>query len=215
MNNKILELESSARQEFSDASDYIWKSLHFVEHETKLEKNKLIEYFQNDEESAKLRWQLESKKLNNVFPYHISVGNLFSIMSLFESYLFMLSKEIEKETGTRVSLASRRGISGILGYFKSVGVDILTLDLYDQITAAIKIRNCLSHANGILSRSENDELEIKRIQKSGVYLLKKYRDKRKSKGEKFDEVYLVNSEFGRNQGVSQLDYLGIPLYPMK
>jgi hypothetical protein len=201
--DKHEEIADRAYREFTDVADFIWKSPRLIEHETKLEARKLKEYFPNDEKLAKLRWHFESNKLNSVFPYLISVGNMFSVMSLFESYLLILSLEIEKNTGMHVTSVSGNGINRIFNYFRNVGLEIEAIDLFHQIMAAIKIRNCLSHASGMLSWSK-EEVELKRIQKSGMYLSREHREMRKHNGGKFDEVKIVNSGLGERLQVDNM-----------
>jgi len=201
--NKYEELAGRAYREFTDVADFIWKSPRLIEQETELEVRKLRDYYLNDEKHAKLRWHFESNKLNKVFPYLIAVGNLFSIMSLFETYLLQLSIEIEKGTGVRVATVSGKGINRIFNFLKSVGVEIENIDLFHQVVAAVKIRNCLSHASGILSWSK-EEKELKRIQKDGLYLSKHHREMRKSKDGEFDEVRVVVAGFGERLQVENM-----------
>ncbi len=158
---------------------------------------------QHNVKYAKLRRRFESNKLNNVFPYLISVGNIFSVMSLFESYLLILSIEIEKNTGMHVKSVSGNGINRIFTYFRSAGLEIEAINLFQQIMAAIKIRNCLSHASGMLSWSK-EEVELKRIQKSGTYPSREHREMRKNNGGEFDEVKIVNSGFGERLQVDNM-----------
>jgi hypothetical protein len=200
---KFEEIAARAYHEFTDAADYVWKSPRLIEHETELEARKLKDYFPNDEKHAKVRWHFESHKLTNVFPYLISNGNLFSVMSLFESYLLILSLEIEKHSELRITSVSGNGINRLFSFLRKAGVKIDTDDLYFQIKAAIKIRNCLSHASGMLSWSK-EEAELKRIQKSGLYLSKEHREKRKRDGEELNEVQVVNSGFGERLQVDNI-----------
>jgi hypothetical protein len=105
---------SSAYFEFTDVADYIWKSPRLIESEFKLEIEKLNAYFPvkgDDKQDAqnikyrKMRWQHERKKLTAIFPYLMATGNLFSIISLFETYCFILCKELD------VQLPRKRNIS--------------------------------------------------------------------------------------------------------
>ncbi|MFZ3091064.1 MAG: hypothetical protein WA240_10650 [Nitrospirota bacterium] len=200
---KYRKIADRAYREFTDVADYIWKSPRLIEHETKLEVQKLKNYFPNSEEHAKLRWHFESNKLNSVFPYLIAVGNTFSIMSLFESYLLIVAIELKKDTGIRTTSVSGSGINRIFNYFRSGGIDLEAIEPFHQIMAAIKIRNCLSHASGMLSWSK-EEAELKRIQRSGMYLSKDHRVLRKKNGRDFDEVRITNSGFGERIQVDNM-----------
>jgi hypothetical protein len=55
---------------------------------------------------------------------------------------------------------------------------VTRLQLSTQVDAALKIRNCLMHASGLLAHSRDAE-ELRRILKSGTFLL---REHRKEKG---------------------------------
>ena len=188
-------IANNASWEFSQISDYIWKSPRLLDQETKLENQKIAEYFPDDPKLAELRWQRESHKIDKVFPYLIALGNMFSVMSTFESYLLIISNELEKDTGVKVSSVSGSGINRIFSYFRSIDIDIERIDLFHQIDAAIKVRNCLSHASGILSWSR-DETELRRIQRSGTYLSREDRLRRKKMNGIYSELVIVSSAFG-------------------
>ena len=91
-------IASNASWEFSQISDYIWKSPRLLDQETKLENQKIAEYFPDDPKLAELRWQRESPKIDKVFPYLIALGNMFSVMSTFEVYLLIISNLITLES---------------------------------------------------------------------------------------------------------------------
>ena len=178
ISEKYYFIASNVSWEFNQISDYIWKSPKLLDQETKLEIQKIEEYFPDNPNLAELRWQRESHKINKVFPYLIALGNMFSVMSTFESYLLIISNELEKDTGVKVNSVSGSGINRIFAYFRNINIDVERIDLFHQIDAAIKVRNCLSHASGILSWSR-DETELRRIQRSGTYLSHEDRLRRK------------------------------------
>ncbi|HVL72023.1 MAG TPA: hypothetical protein VM434_09075, partial [Beijerinckiaceae bacterium] len=106
-------LSAQAYLEFCDVLDYIWKTPEFLRSQIGLEVSKLEEYFpvQGDPKEEALilrlreaRWRDESRKLGVVFPYLTAVGNLFTSVSLFETYCLMLCRELE----ARVSVATQR-----------------------------------------------------------------------------------------------------------
>jgi hypothetical protein len=192
----ILEtLSKGAYREFNDVSDYIWKSPNLIHHETKVEVEKLKEYFPNNFEGAKIRWRFESQKLNNVFPYLIAVGNLFNVLSLFESYLLLLASEIEKSTNVSINSIRGQGINRLFNYFRRLGIDLEQIEPYHQVQVAIKVRNCLVHASGLLAWSR-EEKELKRIKKSNSFLSKQHRNLRQTQGSAFDEITIVASSLG-------------------
>jgi len=199
--DKLEELAERASQEFSDAADYIWKSPRLITHETELELKKLPAYFPNDPDHAKIRWQFESDKLKRVFPYLIAIGNLFSVVSLFESYLLLFANEIERRTGKPISSVRGHGVNRLFNYFRELGLALEKVENYHQVQAAIKIRNCLAHASGLLKWSREAQ-ELKRIQKSGSYLSKEHRKRRETSGGEYDEVQVVTSGLGERLQVN-------------
>ena len=189
------ELSTRIFLEFNDVADYFWKSPRLLEHETNVEAQKIQEYFSDDPRRANLRWHMEYGKIRTVFPYLIALGNMFSVMSVFESYLLIVSFNLEKDTGVKVNSISGRGIGRLFTYLRTVNIEVENIDLFHQIDAAIKIRNCLLHASGILTWSKEGK-EIRRIQRSGTYLSKEHRLRRKKMGGKYDELRIVESGFG-------------------
>lgn len=192
------DLEDSAKRaylEFTDVSDYIWKSPNLIAHETKLELRKLPAYYPNDPKTAKLRWKLESHKLNRVFPYLIAVGNLFSVVSLFESYLLLLGGKLQEYRGVPLSSTKGQGVTKLFNYLRTLAVHPEEVPLYEQVQAAIKVRNCLSHASGMLAWSR-DETELRRLQAGGTYLSKEHRDMRAAQGGTYDEILVTESPLG-------------------
>jgi hypothetical protein len=79
-------LAEEGAREFNDTTDFFWKAPTLIEHQTQIEKAKLHEYFPDDMSRRFLRWQLESRKLGKTFPYLMSAGNVFTVLSLFETF---------------------------------------------------------------------------------------------------------------------------------
>jgi hypothetical protein len=165
------QLASNAFSEFSDVIDYIWKAPRLIESEFKLELEKLKSYFPltgDDEHDAqsrkyrKMRWQHEGKKLTGVFPYLMATGNLFIGIALFETYSLMLCKEIDKRSGDSLSDVRGSGISRLFNFLSQTGIDLKNVPLNKQANVAIRIRNCLFHASGLINWSQ-DESELRRI----------------------------------------------------
>lgn len=197
----IAKLALSAQSEFDDAADYVWKAPRLVDHERKLELKKLDDYFPNPSEFRERRWEHESRKLEHTFPYMIAVGNVLSTVSLFESYLVLLANEVKPYTSVNLQAIKGRGVGRLFSYFRAVGAFPDRLSLWEQIQAAIKIRNCLAHASGMLDWSR-DKDEIRRIHAHAIYLSPDHRRLRTERNRKPDEVVLGDSPLGERLGVT-------------
>lgn len=200
---KLAELATSAQREFEDVGDYIWKSPRLIEHEMKLEKSKLNIYFKGLPDESKFqrfRWHRESHKLHHTFPYLISVGNLLSLLSLFESYLLLLAAELQAHTKVPLSSSKGQGVNKLFNYIKSLGIKFEEIPIYEQIQSAIRIRNCLAHASGMLSWSR-DSHQLRIIQSNGLYLSREHRIMRTQQGREFHEILIVNTELGERISV--------------
>jgi hypothetical protein len=77
-------LALEAMDEFSDASDYFWKSMDFIDDEILRELKKIAIYFpltgDTDKDALALkygeqRWSYEHKKIKKTFSYLIATGN--------------------------------------------------------------------------------------------------------------------------------------------
>ena len=187
------QLAARASEEFENFSDFIWKAPRLVETERESELAKLELYFPNDPESRELRWKCESHKLDHVFPYLIAVGNLFALLSLFESYVLALCIEVQSRTLVRLDSVRGMGISRLLGFLRNAGIKLEDLRLHRQILAAIKIRNCLIHASGVLSWS-HDNNDLRDLQRTGKYLSSEHQGVRTAQGG--EDVYLQPSPLG-------------------
>lgn len=190
-----IDLAVSAYQEFSDAADYIWKAPRLLDQERKDELGKLKVYFPDSQELAERRWHHESRKLDSTFPYLMNNGNLFSVASLYEAYLILLANDLEKITGIGLVAVRGQGNSRLSNYFKCIGMDCSKVELNHQIDAALRIRNCLVHASGVLAWSK-DEKGLRQITKSGTFLSKDHRERRIKNGSNFDEVKILRSSLG-------------------
>jgi hypothetical protein len=193
----------NAYSEFEDVADYIWKAPRLIEHEFKLEVPKLAAYFpltgnpEHDANSKKLRrvrWHLEGKKLNQVFPYLIATGNLFSSVALFETWNLILCKELEKMKKIKISESSGDGISRLRKFMSRAGIDFTKAPLRHQIDAIFKIRNCLFHASGLLAWSRQ-ESELRTIVKNASYLANEVKSNKKNE-KPLDELRIVKSPLG-------------------
>jgi hypothetical protein len=191
----LKQLSASAQLEFEDVADFFWKVPRFIEHERQLELAKLDDYFPDNLELRERRWMFESSKLNHTFPYLVATGNLFCAASLFETYLLVLASGIEAYTGIRVKDMKGQGVNRLLAFLRRIGVTPEKVQLHEQVSAAIKIRNCLMHASGMLDGSRKN-YDLRRIQRTGAFLSRKHRKKRRDLGLACHEVTIVSSSLG-------------------
>jgi hypothetical protein len=192
-----------AHDEFSTVADYIWKAPRLIKYERELELSKLPIYFPDNKDLAEWRWRHESNKLDRTFPFLIAVGNLFTAASLFEIYLLMLSKDLEAKCEVKINSVRGQGSSKIFNYMKLIGIKYNAIELYKQIDAALKIRNCLVHASGILTWSR-DELELRRIYNTRTFLSNEHRKNHANENIEPDEVTIIKNEFGDRMQISNM-----------
>lgn len=197
-------LAALAQEEFSNVADYVWKAPGLIERETRVELEKLDNYFplltkgKNAKLFAKLRkirWAYESHKLSEVFPNVRAAGNLFCSVSLYETYCLRLCKEIEKKSGDAISNTKGSGISKIFSYLSSHGVKPSHGVLFQQADAAIALRNCLLHASGLLEWSR-EQKKIRHIVKYATYLPSGIKANYRRLKVEFDEVSIADSSMG-------------------
>jgi hypothetical protein len=202
LDNELRELAFGADQEFADIADYIWKAPKFIESEIKIELKKLDAYFpltgasENDDTVnllRRMRWQHESRKLGTIFPYVMANGNLFTALSVFESYCLMLCKVLEKRSSILLSDFAGSGISRYFKFLSRLPIDLNQLAFRSEVRSAIVIRNCLFHANGMLEWSR-DKDELLKIVGARTFL-SKYTRSKTSEREAFD-VGIVNTDLG-------------------
>ncbi len=145
------ELEWNAFNELNDISDYVYKSPRLLTHEKDLERRKLAAYFPQGGISAGIRSHYESVKLNETFPQFIAMGNLFLVLSVFESYVSELLKILQDQNPAVPKLELSRGVKDHLKATKAYGAKPYDARCYEQVHTAICIRNCLMHAKGLLA----------------------------------------------------------------
>ena len=201
--NMVKMLASLASREFSDTLDFVWKSPRFLRDERGREMRKAIKYFPGDIRMSLLRWRHHKHRLNNVFPYLVATGNLFCVMSLFEVYMLRLARTLEEIVGKELKEASGQGVQRVLNFLRDCGIRTNEISLWPQIDAALKIRNCLAHADGLLQWSR-DEQEIRRIARSGTFLKYQERAKKRTPQGEFYDVMIVSSDVGDRITISPL-----------
>jgi hypothetical protein len=196
-------LAKEAMVEFSDLLDYIWKTPEFIEGQIEIERQKLDDYFPTFDNADSdpyvalraFRCEHESHKLTVVFPSLMATGNLFAAVSLLEAYFLRLCQVLETQTSQQLANFRGSGLSRLIGYLKYAGLNPHNVHEWQQVDAALKIRNCLMHANGLLSWSR-DATTLRTIVNSALYVPKEVRIRRKEGGKPSDEVVIVNSSLG-------------------
>jgi hypothetical protein len=161
----IVELAVFAQFDFNYAIDYVWKAPTLIEALAQIEEEKLREY---GDRARELR-QMEQLKLKRLFPALVSQGNLFVVCSLLEAYVLQLATESQKFVESRLDETAGKGITRWLTYLRRIGVETQGVHPWPQVDAALKIRNCLMHAQGAL-RLSKDATEIRRIVRSRTFL---------------------------------------------
>jgi hypothetical protein len=203
ISNKAKTVLRSAALEFDELADYIWKSPHLIDNETKIEKQKIKDYFPDNAEMAKLRWSYESRKLQSTFPYIIAVSNLYSVTSLLESYLLLLICEIESGTLTKLIEIKGNGISRYFNFFEKNGINLNDIKYYKQVRASLKIRNAFIHANGILKYLK-ESVEIRRIYSQHEFLENDHYKRKVENKSRIDEVEIIQTAHGEKLQISML-----------
>ncbi|WP_340679607.1 hypothetical protein [Paraglaciecola sp.] len=89
-----------------------------------------------------------------------------------------------------------QGVSKINNYFKIVGLEFKSVHLFEQVDAALKIRNCLFHASGILDWCKKPE-QVVGIVDNLTFLSEAHRQRRKASDKKANEVIINTTKFGR------------------
>jgi hypothetical protein len=156
-------------KEFEALRDYIWKTPRLIDAERKLERDKLSCYFPdspNPEEDARnkglrtIRALLEGYNLAIRFPTYMASSNLFIAESVFEHFLFILSRELESVVQTRLTDQRGNGVSRLFAFLSAAAIPPSSLALYPEIDAIMTLRNALLHANGRLELSrERSKIE--------------------------------------------------------
>jgi len=146
-----------AETEFDDLADYVWKSVGLIEHETRLELRKLTDYFPGRPDMQEFRWRHESRKLEGAFPFLIAQGNLLCASTLFEIRLLLLATTVEPIAARKLSAIRGQGVERCFAFFDAVGVAHGRLPNWEQVSAALTIRNCVVHSGGALQYSRDAE----------------------------------------------------------
>ena len=189
---------------FSDAGDYIWKAPRLIEAEYELERKKLDEYFPltgnaaNDADAVRCRvwrWAFQELRLARAFPSLMANGNLFLAVSLYEFYFFKLVKLMESKDAYSLSACRGQGLSRFFDFLKNNEIDYKRVKHYDQAGAAVAIRNCLYHANGLLAWSR-EESRLRHMIQTVSYLPKETKQRQQKLGMPFDDVSIQKSELG-------------------
>ena len=192
---QIDRLATQAWREFDAVADFMWKIPSFVEQQREIELLKLFTYFPEDEEGREFRWRHESQKLDGVFPFLISTGNLFSLIALLEVYLLQLCHLIEVSSGVTLKDVKGQGFRRLLAHLRMVGVEPSKVPFWQQVDSALKIRHCFTHSSGFLAYSRED-IELRRIARDRIFLSPEHRESRKGKDNEELELAIVPTPLG-------------------
>lgn len=197
-NEDLAGLIESASLDFDYAADYVWKVPRFLEGEMRRERE-MLRSFPRGSTTWQFRRHHEFLKLRSVFPSLIARGNLFSILSLLESYIVRLAVLAEQELKRPLAGAKGQGLGRGLAYLRGLGCRPEGLPLWPQIHAALKIRHSLMHTNGVLLHCR-DEKELRRLESSECYLVPAHRAKGRTRDHLL--VWITESPFGERLQVS-------------
>lgn len=180
--------------EWHDISDYVWKSSSLIWHERKLEESKIEA---SDTSLASVREliahraAIHDRRWNHTYPFMIGSGALFTVLSIFESYLLSLAVIADKLYGG-LNITKGNGSEKLFRYFRSLNISPDSIIYYEQIKSAQKIRNCLTHAGGDL-RLAKDEAELRRIVENRTFVSREERATQDLKGER--DYVLIDTYF--------------------
>jgi hypothetical protein len=95
-------------------------------------------------------------------------GNFFTGLSVFEAYVLMRCRAIEDCEILSLKNYGGRSIGKYWKYLSEVPIDLKALAFHEQVLAALALRNCLLHANGVLEWLKNPE-EVRQIVRERKY----------------------------------------------
>lgn len=151
---QITKLAFQISSEMSEIADYVWKSPRLLEHETKIELQKVSDMKAvGSERTAAMRWSFEHKKLSETFPHLIAVANLYMSVSACENHILSLLTLLRMRQSPPTAARSA-GLIQHLGACREFGMKPEDSPYYQQVLSIVEIRNCLMHANGFLDASK-------------------------------------------------------------
>ncbi|MEW7859310.1 hypothetical protein AB2M95_25665 [Pseudomonas chlororaphis] len=157
---RVVSMMSAVRSQLGDMSDFVWKSSSIIKSELKVEADKLNTYFPagSGENSGRLRaarLSLSRQRIEEVYPYMQATGNFFAVLSAFEAFLLLLSKEVSILFDNDFKKARGMGLEKIHNHLRGVGIDLNKAEYSTAVASAYSIRNCLVHCAGVLSMSRD------------------------------------------------------------
>jgi hypothetical protein len=156
--------------------DYLWKSENLIDHEMKVEIGKIKPQFRQKFIPGNPLWEIRTQGIREVFPTLIATSNLFLVISLLEVQLLTLCNLIESACKGRFDEAPGSGIQRCLKFIrKEAHFDYEKNPFWEPLHAATLIRNCFSHAFGILKYSKDQE-KIISLLRDKKYWVKMNRD---------------------------------------
>jgi len=200
---KIRDLSDATAREFSAMLRYIWRSPTLIAQEKSLEASKIEQYFPESPDMAMLRWTIATNELSTTFPRMIATGNLFAALSMLESSMLLLCDILQSNSGRDIRSENGSGINRLFAYLKALGYDPAQVMPYDQVRAALTIRNCLMHANGLLSWAREHQA-IREIVSKRTHLDPKTRSRCEASGYGLSHVRLDDSPLGERLVIENL-----------
>jgi hypothetical protein len=171
MTDPLGEFRDIAVWDFNELADYLWKSPSFIEAQRMREG---MVGKKPTQRPHPLRWALEVRKLYLVFPSILAGANLFATVSLFELKILDLARLLVRGGRLTQPEGPIDGLARTLRHFYDAGIRGANSEPAAQAMAAIKIRNAVAHAGGILDRSRNAE-ELRRIVATRSFLIDRHR----------------------------------------
>lgn len=163
--------------------------MRLIDHERKIELEKLQAYYPNDLEMQNIRWKRESQKLDSTFPFLIAQGNFLNATAMFEIYVLLLVKSVETESLRQLKDIKGQGVTRALNFLKANSVLYANMQNWEQVSIAITFRNCIVHASGSLAYFRNGS-QIKNIVENKRFLSPDILKWRQELGSDVNEVFL-------------------------
>lgn len=200
---EITKLAWQISSEMEDIADYIWKSPRLLEHETRIELEKVVDMAAAGSRVAGWRWSIERKKLTETFPHLIAVANLYMAVSACESHVLRILRLLRNHRPA-VNSAGSAGFNKHLAACRDFGILPEKSPYYPQVLAIVEVRNCLMHANGILDASKK-RTQIKAIVSERMYVDSELRRYWKKNGIlSKDNIWIEETEYGDKLDIDNL-----------
>lgn len=197
--DKLEILSDEIEHEFDYLADCIWKLNEQLDVIKGNELAKLELYHSDDPVGREIRWMFEGPKHETFFPTALNYAFVVLVFITLETQLMRLCDVLYevKSFPVRAKDMSGSGLERYLSYLtKLAGVSRSKLPNWQAVSKLSIIRNCIVHASGIVSYS-NDAQELRSMVRTRSYLT---------------EWHRANLEkYEKNKNGARLDYVGIAL----